>query len=156
MAGQDYSGIARRAAPDDWERVRDLRLRALRDEPDAFHARYEDEAEEPDEEWWNWIERAPIFVAGDYEGICGAFVRDDGDAQLIAMYVLPEARGRGHGRALVAAVEEWAGGEGIERVTLYVMEPNAHARRLYESCGYEPTGERREDDPRSVLFARTL
>jgi GNAT superfamily N-acetyltransferase len=147
---------ARRALPDDWERVKELRLRALREEPNAFHSRYEDEVEETDEEWRDWLGRTAVFVAGDYEAICGAYVREDGCAQLIAMYVLPDARGRGLGRALVAAVEDWARREGHPRVFLNVMDGNDAARALYESCGYRSTGVRRSDDPRSLEHAKTL
>lgn len=148
--------IARRARPDEWGRIKALRLRALREEPNAFHSRYEDAVEQSDDEWRDWLGRAKLFVAGDYDAICGAYVRDDGEAQLIAMYVVPEARGRGLGRALVAAVEDWARAQGHARVFLNVMDGNAAARALYDSCGYESTGERRPDDPRSLEFAKTL
>jgi GNAT superfamily N-acetyltransferase len=145
----------RRARPDDWEGVRELRLRALREDAHAFHARYEDEANDPEEEWRDWIRRTAIFVAGDFEGICGAFTRDDGAVQLIAMYVAPEARARGHGRALVAAVEQWANERGAPRVVMWLLPANDAARSLYESCGYGDTGARREEDG-GVELAREL
>ena len=34
-----------RARPDDWQRVKDLRLRALQGKPDAYGATYTQEAE---------------------------------------------------------------------------------------------------------------
>jgi GNAT superfamily N-acetyltransferase len=146
---------ARRARPEEWERVKELRLRALREEPTFFRARYEDEVAEPDEEWQAWVEKDPVFVAGECEAICAAYLRDDGDAQLIAMYVPPETRGRGYGRALVDAVETWARDEGHARVRLNVLETNEAARTLYESCGYVMTG-RLEDDPNALVLAKTL
>ena len=154
--GYNLAVTARRAREDEWERVKELRLRALRDEPSAFHSRYEDEVAEPDEGWRAWLGRDPIYVAGDYDAICGAYVREDGEAQLIAMYVLPEARRRGLGRALIAAVEDWARDQRHARVFLNVMDGNDAARALYESCGYRSTGIRRADDPRSLEFAKTL
>lgn len=142
----------RRARPEEWERVRDLRLRGLREDPDAFHAAYDDEKDDPQGEWRDWLRRTAIFVAGEYEGMCGAFTREEGDVQLIAMYVPPEFRARGHGRALVAAVEEWARERGAPRVVLWVASANDVARTLYESIGFADTGERRDDG--GMLLAR--
>jgi ribosomal protein S18 acetylase RimI-like enzyme len=145
---------ARRARPEEWERLRDLRLRALREEPQAFHARYEDEKDDAEAEWRDWLRRSAIFVAGEYEGMCGASTREDGDVQLFAMYVPPECRGRGHGRTLVSAVEAWARERGARRVVLWVAAANDAARSLYETGGFAETGERRDDG--GVLLARPL
>jgi ribosomal protein S18 acetylase RimI-like enzyme len=46
-------------------------------------------------------------------------------------------RGRGHGRAAMALVEEQARERGLERVELNVFGGNAVARSLYRSLGYE-------------------
>ena len=51
-------------------------------------------------------------------------------------YVLPSLRGRGIGRALLAAVERKARETGCCKLTLEVQENNARARRLYEACGF--------------------
>jgi GNAT superfamily N-acetyltransferase len=50
--------------------------------------------------------------------------------------VLPEFRGRGVGRALLAAAEERARARGCAKLTLEVREDNARARGLYEQCGF--------------------
>jgi len=50
--------------------------------------------------------------------------------------VLPDWRGRGVGRALLAAAEERARGEGCCKLTLEVQEDNARARGLYVSFGF--------------------
>ena len=54
------------------------------------------------------------------------------------MFVREDARGRGHGRRLLAALEEAARAAGHERVRLYTTEVLFEARTLYESAGYEP------------------
>jgi ribosomal protein S18 acetylase RimI-like enzyme len=59
--------------------------------------------------------------------------------------VVPEARGLGVGRALLAAVDAEARARGCVKVTLEVREDNGRARRLYEHTGfidYTPGGER--------------
>ncbi len=58
--------------------------------------------------------------------------------------ILPEFRGRGFGRQLLAAVETRARALGCCRVTLEVQENNRGARRVYEGYGlsqavYGPT-----------------
>lgn len=50
--------------------------------------------------------------------------------------VLPEYRGRGFGRALLAAVEAKARELGCVKVTLEVMENNYPARHLYAEFGF--------------------
>jgi ribosomal protein S18 acetylase RimI-like enzyme len=50
--------------------------------------------------------------------------------------VLPGQRGRGTGRALLAAAEAQALAEGCCKLTLEVQDDNAPARRLYESFGF--------------------
>ncbi len=51
-------------------------------------------------------------------------------------YVVPALRGRGIGRALLAAVERKARETGCCKLTLEVLENNTPARRLYETCGF--------------------
>ena len=50
--------------------------------------------------------------------------------------VVPTSRGRGVGRALLAAVERRAIQRGCCQLTLAVQEDNGRARNLYESVGF--------------------
>ena len=54
--------------------------------------------------------------------------------------VLPEHRGRGIGRALIAALEQRARAGGCCKLTLEVLDDNHGARRLYESLGFGDGG----------------
>ena len=56
------------------------------------------------------------------------------------MYVLPEARGRGLGRALLVALEDEARrlGYAIARLDTGPQQPGA--QRMYEEAGYRPIG----------------
>ncbi|HUA29556.1 MAG TPA: GNAT family N-acetyltransferase [Streptosporangiaceae bacterium] len=45
--------------------------------------------------------------------------------------------GRGAGRALMAAAQQWAAGRGLSRITLDTGTRNHRARRFYERLGFE-------------------
>lgn len=62
----------------------------------------------------------------------------------LGMAVLPEARGRGGGRALLEAVIEYARAHGAHKVELEVWPGNARAISLYASAGFEVEGLRRD------------
>lgn len=61
-------------------------------------------------------------------------------AELVSMWVRPDARGAGVGRRLIEAVLGWAGGVGIGEVRLWVVEGNERAEGVYSRLGFERTG----------------
>lgn len=63
-------------------------------------------------------------------------------AYITALVVAPEARGRGVGRALVAAAEEWAQRSGCSRLTVTSAEHRADAHAFYPAAGLPYTGRR--------------
>lgn len=103
---------------------------------------------------------ATLFVARE-RGValgCGAYqLQGDGGAELKSMFVLPEARGRGIGWAVLAAIEHALRGRvGTLRLETGVKQPDA--LRLYESAGFQrrgPFGNYR-DDPLSVFMEKPL
>ena len=52
--------------------------------------------------------------------------------------VAVDAEGRGVGRALLDAVEQWARAQGLGAISLEVFWGNTHARAVYEHLGYQP------------------
>jgi putative acetyltransferase len=62
----------------------------------------------------------------------------------LGMVLLPEARGRGGGRALIEAALEYARASGAHKVDLEVWTDNARAISLYVSAGFEVEGVRRD------------
>ncbi|MFC5805414.1 GNAT family N-acetyltransferase [Streptomyces formicae] len=62
----------------------------------------------------------------------------DGDAELKRMYVVPEARGLGLARRILAALEEDARAAGRTRMVLETGTAQPEAIALYASSGYEP------------------
>ncbi len=57
-------------------------------------------------------------------------------AHVTDLYVRPEARSKGVGRALLAELIEPARASGLDHVSLEVLLRNADARRLYERLGF--------------------
>ncbi|MET8475595.1 GNAT family N-acetyltransferase [Streptomyces sp. NPDC006422] len=160
----DY--VIRAVRGDEWRAVKELRLAALRDPaaPLAFQETYEDVAARPDAFWQARTERsvrgttARQFVAeavpsGRWDGGVVVLVEEAGaedftgavverrQAQLVAVFVRPEARGTGVARAMFSAAVEWAFGlDGVTRVRLYVHEDNRRAESFYRKFGFARTG----------------
>lgn len=61
-------------------------------------------------------------------------------AEIYALYLSPEATGKGIGRALFSHAVEDLRQRGYEQATLWVLEGNARARRFYETAGWMPDG----------------
>ena len=138
----------REIGADGWQAVRDIRLASLQDAPGAFASTYAREVTVAEADWLRRISGGGYFLAyapelgGGPVGIVGGYEAEPGTIELISMWVSPAARGRGIGQALVEAVVGRARARGLSRVHLWVTESNHSARRLYERCGFQPTGER--------------
>src|SRR5579872_1123895 len=135
-----------RLTADDGLRLREIRLRALQDAPEAFATTYEEAAARAAESWDRQLEQLPTFIArlaGRDVGIVrGAPHNERSDTgYLISMWVSPEARRQRIGSALVDAVVNWAKNQSYQRLLLDVAEGNASAIAFYERTGFVPTGE---------------
>ena len=147
---------------------RDLRLRALLDSPDAFGMTYEVESLRPDNDWHQRIDERvadswstsliaeindkPGGIAG-----CGFDVEDQSLCGLYAMWVAPEFRGAGVGRALVTYALKWMKSRGARTAQLSVTERNDAAFSLYTSSGFKDTEVReplREGSAKQVIVMR--
>ena len=79
----------------------------------------------------------------DGRAVCCGGLRpldEDGVIEIKRMFVSETARGRGHGRTLLAELERLAAGAGCTRVRLFTTEVLVEARALYESVGYRVVG----------------
>jgi GNAT superfamily N-acetyltransferase len=66
---------------------------------------------------------------------------DAGTGAVFALFVRPDAEGRGYGRALLGAAEEWLFAAGWETIWLQTgREPNFRAHRLYQAAGWRLVG----------------
>lgn len=160
--------VIRAIRAEEWPRVRDLRLEALRDPVAelAFLETYEEAAAKPDS---FWVERAAgaaegtrerqQFIAetadGEWVGTVVVLVEEvgsldvfggvveRGQAHVVGVFVRPEYRGGAVGvtGALFEAALEWAwGAAGVERVRLYVHERNTRAEAFYRKAGFVVSG----------------
>jgi len=81
-------------------------------------------------------------------------------AHVYAMWVAPDARGAGVGRALLDAVAGWARDRGCDHLVLSVTDSNEIARRVYEAYGFVDTGERRAlregSDAQTLILSKPL
>jgi ribosomal protein S18 acetylase RimI-like enzyme len=137
----------RRITGEDWALARALRLRALANAPDAFARTFDEELAMPDA---RWQERALAneqglssagFFALHEDVECGLAVGvwcagETPSVELNALWVAPEVRRGGAGRALIGAVCNWARERGAARVDLEVTETSLAALGLYQAQGF--------------------
>lgn len=131
-----------------------LRLRGLRDQPEAFGSSYEDIVRTPLEKRLERMRQENTkpdnFILGAFEdatlvGVVG-FLRESSHktqhrGYIWGMYVAPEGRGRGAGRLLLQEVIRLAKElPGLEYLRLQVGAANQPARQLYQSLGFELCG----------------
>jgi ribosomal-protein-alanine N-acetyltransferase len=81
--------------------------------------------------------------AGQTVGFCAYWLVVD-ELHINNLAVLPEWRGRGYGRALLAAAVEDARRHGAVRALLEVRRSNVVAQRLYEQAGFDVVRVRHE------------
>ena len=176
--------VVRAVAPDEWRRMREFRLEAVRDEaaPVAFLASPEQVAAFPDELWRERAlagseaagadarQRAIVAVGdGAWIGTLTVLVTEAGGADftgqtvevrtadVVGVYVAPSARGRGVVQALLDAAAEWVAVRGLAELQLFVDVRNPRAQRAYEKAGFALTGDAIELDGRHELrMARPL
>jgi RimJ/RimL family protein N-acetyltransferase len=143
----------RRLTEVDAAMYRVLRLRALKESPEAFGSSYEETVEESLAVMARRISANPAapdnFALGAFDpaliGMIGFFREPRGKTRhkggIWGMYVVREAQGRGVGRALLeAAIAEARRIQGLEQIGLYVVSGNQVACHLYRSFGFEVYG----------------
>ncbi len=134
--------------PDQWQRLRSLRLRSLKESPDAFGGTFEIEEQMTQQEWeakfstldflivsMDLIDIALMSVEvldGDHEATCwvGGCWSD------------PKYRGQGALRALFEFLDERAQVKDWTRQGLGVWTDNKDAIAAYRAIGFSEAGER--------------
>lgn len=161
MVGRMATGTVRLMDVDDWFLYRSLRVAALTDAPEAFGSTLAREMAFTEETWRQRLAARNTFVAetaGPACGMAAAIVAGPSTAELVGMWVSPDARGTGAGDRLVLAVLGWANERALSDVRLWVAEGNHHAERLYARNGFRRTGAtqpiRAREERREFAMAR--
>ena len=146
--------VIRRLMPDDAGEYRTLRLRALRDHPDAFTSSFEEEQLRP----LAWAQaRLRPDAERPHDFFLGAFIGDElvgmvglqgryrpkerHNAAVVGMYVAPDAAGRGVGGALMRELLAQARAlPDLEQLDLTVTQGNDVAQALYTRLGFGAFG----------------
>ncbi len=128
-----------------------MRLRGLREHPDAFTSSHAEESERPlvaterrlAPDSGDWVFGA--FTAGKLAGVTGLSreprAKNRHKASIFGMYVASEHGRRGVGAALMRQVIETARSQpGLEQLVLTVTDTNVAARTLYEQFGFRSFG----------------
>ncbi|HJZ32158.1 MAG TPA: GNAT family N-acetyltransferase [Hyphomicrobiaceae bacterium] len=144
----------RRIGPDEWQRLRALRLSALADAPTAFGSTLAREEKFGDEVWQ---QRAADGAAGltsvtvvaerggRLVGMASGLsiepsAQPSHGSLLVGMFVAHSTRRLGIGEALVESIKGWARARGDDRLQLWAVSSNRPALTLYRRCGFEATG----------------
>ena len=149
----------RQLRPDEGLAYRDVRLRSLREAPEAFASTFEEESTQPDAFWLDLVDRtaeamgSAILTVERDDGTLAAttYVRvapdPPHDAYIGAMWLDADLRGPretpdgpGWADQLLAAAEHFARTLGSQSIELWVSESNPRAQRFYQRNGYRPTG----------------
>ena len=85
-----------------------------------------------------YIATGRCWIAAEDDEIVGYLLVDevDGNAHIEQVSVVPEHQGRGIGRRLINAVEEWAQARGAPALTLTTFTDVPWNRPLYEHLGF--------------------
>ena len=144
----------RKLAPDEVGLHRDLRLRALGDAPDSFGEAVTEAAVRPISYWQELTRsvtepaRDVMFLACEGDDILGSVyglldrARTD-TGRVGGMWVGPDWRRRGVGRALLQEVISWARERSLSRLGLWAPAHNPAAIALYSRAGFRNTGDQR-------------
>jgi ribosomal protein S18 acetylase RimI-like enzyme len=139
----------RRLSIRDASEFRQLRLRALREHPQAFTSSADEDERQPISATEQRLQSDGTRFWGAFDGtvlrgIVGLErehrAKNRHKGTLVGMYVAPEASGRGIGAALIDRVLYDARASGLELLVLTVTDDNGVAVRLYERAGFRSFG----------------
>ena len=126
----------------DFDRLRALRLAALKDTPDAFGAKYEDEVNKPISEWQDRLKNTNwCFVVADGVDI-GLLAVDraekdrNSDCWLSSWWIRDEFRGSGIPKLMLNWVEQLCIEKKWEKIGLGVWPDNLRAISAYKKLGF--------------------
>lgn len=147
MAGSPTSLRVEPLTEDDWPRLRDIRLSALRDYPAAFLSSYSRESGYGEQRWRQEFSRGTwnILLANDEDvgllGVTREKTMSEQECYLEYLWVAPGCRRSGAASMLLRTVLNRLRDSGVRTVWLYILNGNQVAMSLYEKFGFRTTNE---------------
>ena len=130
------------ATVNDFDRLRALRLAALKDTPDAFGAKYEDEVEKPILDWQNRLKNTHwCFAVADGVDV-GLLAVDraekdrNSDCWLSSWWIHQDHRGSGIPKLMLNWLEQLCIEKKWEKIGLGVWPDNLRAISAYKKLGF--------------------
>lgn len=141
----------RELSVEDWDIYKSIRLSSLKDSPDSFGSTYEREESFTNLEWQSRLDPNPGIntalpliaeLGGKAVGLASGLIWASNPkvTHVFQMWVSPDARGKGIGRALLDSITIWAEAKGCESVALSVTTSNVAAVELYRASGFLSEG----------------
>jgi len=141
----------RRVGEDDWALIRDVRLRALSEDPGVFGSSIQREQMFKESHWRMRARTVSTWIAVDTTGVGRGIVSmllEPGspvdDRHVVGLWVAREVRRQGIGWRLLDAARAAAVDEDARTLSLWVVDDNHAAGDLYVRAGFARTGERHE------------
>ena len=132
---------------DDWQRLREVRLQALKSDPEAFGGNFEKESQLSENEWRKRFDKEDYLVVSLDERDVGMLYIEvlDGDhgatCWIGGCWTNPDVRGRGAMRAMLDFIDRNSIAKEWTRQGLGVWDENKSAISAYLSLGFEYAGE---------------
>ncbi len=137
-----------KAGPNEWENLKRIRLEALREFPDAFGGKYEDEEKLSDEKWQEDVlsKEKEIFLAKEGKNTIGLIQvrprpKEEGEHTwfVYSVFVRKPYQGQKIGEQLMEKAENFIKSQKGDKAVLYVVEgqKGEKAQNFYTQAGYK-------------------
>jgi GNAT superfamily N-acetyltransferase len=154
--------ICHELVPDEWERLRDIRLRSLKENPEAFGARLEIVSAFTESQWRDEFSKLTHLVATpnqvDISTMTIEILEGDFGATcwIGSCWSDPIFRGKGALRAMFDYLDQHATNRGWQKQGLGVWQDNCGAIAAYEKLGFVAMGEPQESTRKPGKFYQRM
>ena len=154
--------VAYELLPDAWERLRDIRLRSLRKNPEAFGATFENMSKFSEPQWRDEFSKVTHLVAST-EGVDVSIMNIEilvgdfgGTCWIGGCWTDPAYRGVGALRVMFDYLDQHAANRGWQKQGLGVFQDNYGAIAAYEKLGFVAMGEPQESTRKPGKFYQRM
>ncbi|MCL6247540.1 GNAT family N-acetyltransferase [Acinetobacter sp. ANC 4945] len=146
----------------DWKTLKNLRLKALQDSPDAFKVTYEKTKTHSDSEWQDRAaQRTPChyllaFDVEDAIGMVGGIVDEQNEFNVVAMWVRAKFYSRSIAEQMITKIKQYAISQGFEKIVLRVSWGHLRAFQFYTKLGFVRVTEKDLDNSNFGLNSQKM